>query len=76
MDGAKAFQRNNYIWTMKKPLFDEFQRMVIRDDNTLMAAQFKMDMAIKKFKREFINTRVGRLLQWLVERCDHCFSKK
>lgn len=36
---------------MKKPMFNEFQRMIIKEDKTLGAAFLKLHIALKKLQR-------------------------
>jgi hypothetical protein len=40
---------------MKKPLFNQYDRMIIREDNTLLSAFIKLYIHLKKMERKIIN---------------------
>ena len=41
---------------MKKPYFDEIERQIMREDDSLLAARMLMFIAMGKFKKELMKT--------------------
>ena len=48
---------------MKKPLFNEIERQVMRENKSFYASRMKLDIATKQFKKELMKTFVGRFIQ-------------
>lgn len=41
---------------MKKPIFDQLDRWIITEDNSLSASRMKLFIAFKKVEKEFIKS--------------------
>lgn len=52
---------------MKTPFFNEQERLIIRDDNSLLASCMKLFIARKKFEKTFIKTLFGRFIRVTVD---------
>lgn len=50
---------------MKKPLFTESERAALKHNNNLLADRIKLNIAILKFKREFIKSPLGKFIKYL-----------
>jgi hypothetical protein len=48
---------------MKKPLFNQFERQVMRNDDSLYASTMLLHIAKKKFEKAFMKTYVGLLFE-------------
>ncbi len=48
---------------MKKPLFDEIERQIIREDKSFSASRMNLHIATKKFEKAFMKSLIGRFIQ-------------
>ena len=58
-------QRKSKI--IMKPRYNEIERKIIATGNYSYADKLKMDLALKRFQKEFMKTFLGRLIKKLVE---------
>lgn len=47
---------------MKKPIFNQIERKIIRESNSLFSDRMKLFIAVKKFEKAFLKSPVGKLL--------------
>lgn len=52
---------------MKKPIFNEFERQIIHENNSLNASVKKVYFTVKKIERSFMKSSLGRLLETIAD---------
>jgi hypothetical protein len=67
VSGLGFCETNNYIWKMKKLLFNEIERQIMHEDKSLYASRMRMHIATKRFEKEFMKTFVGRFIKNTVD---------
>lgn len=54
---------------MKKPLFNQEERRIIRSEDSHLADKMKSYLALKDFERSFIKSGIGKFAYKVAEAC-------
>jgi len=52
---------------MKKSLFNQIERQILKEGNSLSASRMKLHIATKRFEKAFTTTSIGRFVQKTVD---------